>query len=892
MTRIYVLFVTLIFTASASFGQFVLQFNSSNVTSAGQNIDVDIVVADGFDDIPSLQFSLNWDPSVYSYSSIENVTNVLPMFTESNNIGTPTSAQAVVDGQLTVSWSGPGTEPVSIPDGTRLFTLRLSSVGDVCSGTSLIVSNVPRIIEVVNNDFDVLEVTTSGGELTIDDGNCSNNGGGGMDGVGLIIGDVNAPMGGKLCIPITTSDFDNIESVQLGLQWDPTVLSYDAESGVNGVGLSPINVNASRVGQGQMNVLWFIDSEPVTLADGSTLFEVCFDVIGETGESSSVSIVDFPNASPPFNIEITAGGQLLDFFTDSATFTVGSGGNNGGGDRNGVGFIIDSIYTNGASSVCVPIITENFESIVAFMSGISYDPSVLTYTGFNNVGLASNVNVADQNSANGELRVLWTDQNANAVSLADGTTLIELCFDVIGGEGSSSNIGFINIPPNFAIEAIAFPSDPTEFFIDDGVVIVGTEPVEVEPVGISLSNETYDLGEDVCVDFLVNNFTDIAGMSFEVTWNSSVLEYLEPRNLNLPGLSGGTSNFVFVSPNALRVLYTPTSPQTLADRTNIFQVCFRALQECGTGASTEVRIVTDGSFPLEIIGDNNQLIPIEPSAATISARDCDREDPVIELVTLTNPSCPGNLDGAIIVDILNLQGSITCTWTDGSGSILTNNCNLVGQGEGTYTITAVDEDNVSVSSMFTLTNPSIVDTSSVEITNCLDMDLSNGEINVNFSGGAGGYVITSSSTGTITGTTISDLPEGEVSFTVQDAEGCEYMYSYNLQECNGVIVIGDDPTDITPCNTARSIISPNGDGANENFIIGCLNDPDVAALSNDLAVYNRWGKLVYSAIDYTNEFRGLDNDGNTLDEGGYMWVLTIGSPDDRRIFRGTLTLLR
>ncbi len=877
MKRICAQLVMMMLFAISATGQMELSFNSSTVAAAGQDVDIDIVVSDGFDEIVSMQFSLNWDASVFEFESIENVTDVLPMFTEGNNIGTPLSAAAVSDGQLTVSWSQSSTQPASIPDDTRLFTLRLRSIGNVCDATSLETSNTPRIIEVVNNDFDILDLLTSGGDLSIDDGNCGNMN---MDGVGLIIDDISAPSGGKLCIPIKATDFTDIESVQLGIEWDPTVLAYDADLGVNSVGISPVNVNATRVGQGELITLWVFDPEPVTLNDNDVLFEVCFDVIGGTGSSTDVSIVDFPNASPPFEIEISSNGTL-DFFTDNATFTVGSGG-----ARTGVGFIVDSLYTNDATSICVPIITENFDSLVAFMTGISFNSSVLTYTGFNNTGL-SNVNVADQSAADGELRILWTDQNANPVTLSDGSSLLELCFDIIGTEGQTSPIGFINIPPNFTIEAIKFPASPTEFFIDDGVVIIGDEPVEVDAVELTARDVMFDLGETVCVDFVVGNFQDIAGMSFVLAWDESVIRYIEPRNPNLPGLGTGQANFVLVDNNSLRVLYTPTDPQSLADNTIIFQVCYEALAGCDSGASTEITIGSDSNISLEFINGDSQVLPVNVNSATIAAETCEMNNPQIELVTLTSPSCPGNMDGGIIVDLIDLTGSITCEWTNANGDVVTNNCNLAGQAAGNYTLTATDELEASVSETFVITDPSVVDTQSVSVIDCASANATDGEIEFSFTGGAGSYVITSTSAGIIDGLNISGLSAGEVTLVVEDAEGCEYMFSYTLNMCSG-----DEPDDRTDCNTVRSIISPNGDGVNELFIIGCLNDPDVASQINDLEVYNRWGELVYNQVNYSNNWNGTKSDGSQLDEGGYMWVFTIGSPTDRQIFRGTLTLLR
>lgn len=873
------LFIILLWVTSVH-SQVKIDFTSGNVSASGQTIDVDVVVSD-FTDIVSMQFSLNWDPTIFSYSSVENVTTVLPQFTEDTNFGTPPTAQAVNDGQLTVSWSLSSTNPASVPDGTRLFTLRLTSNGDLCDRTTVALSNTPRTTEVVDNDLTSIGFTATGGAIAIDDGSCGMMG---MDGIGLYIDDITAPKGGKICIPITATDFQDVESFSMGLRWNPAILSIDTEvssSGIKEAGLTMLNANTQEINQGRMRILWLIDNQAANVADNGTLFEVCFNVVGETGGTSALEITDFPNATPPFRIEITGNGQTYDYFTDNGTFTVGSGGEP---ERIGVGFIADDLYTEGADNICVPIKTENFDSIVAFTTGISFDPAILSYSAFNQITLTG-IQVADQNKQNGELRVLWTDQNANANTLEDGTTLLEICFDVIGNDGDRSEFGFINIPPNFAIEAIKFPARSTDFFIDDGSVTIGNAPIPPDSLTLTVSTELFDANDTVCIDFTVQKFTNIAGMSFVVSWDESILTYVGPRNLNLEGLSTGSSNFNFIAPDAVRVLHTPPAAQTVADGTSIFQLCYVAIPACDSEASTDITIGSDANVALEFIDDADQLVPLKIVNGRASARSCTRNSPSIDLVTLTRPSCPGNLDGAILVDVLNENGNFTCSWTNASGTVVTTNCSLAGVAAGVYTITIIDEADSTATRTFTVDDPAPVDTSAVTVISC-DDGSGNAEISVAFTGGNAPYTLVSASSGTISGLSISGLTEGSVTFMVRDAEGCDYMFSYTVRACRPV----DGP--VTACDESRTIISPNGDNMNETFVIGCLNDPDVFSLINDLAIYNRWGERVYATDNYANDWTGTNSDGTELDEGGYMWVLTIGGPTDRKIFRGTVTILR
>ena len=115
---------------------------------------------------------------------------------------------------------------------------------------------------------------------------------------------------------------------------------------------------------------------------------------------------------------------------------------------------------------------------------------------------------------------------------------------------------------------------------------------------------------------------------------------------------------------------------------------------------------------------------------------------------------------------------------------------------------------------------------------------------------------------------------------MEDGNGCQVMLqNLEVEQC----VVFD-------CDVVRSVISPNGDNVNDTFEVGCLvgnaNQPNV------LTVFDRWGNMVFEGQNYDNSWRGTDLDGTELDEGGYMWLLVVGGPGAREVFRGTVTILR
>ncbi|HRD51437.1 MAG TPA: gliding motility-associated C-terminal domain-containing protein [Flavobacteriales bacterium] len=76
-----------------------------------------------------------------------------------------------------------------------------------------------------------------------------------------------------------------------------------------------------------------------------------------------------------------------------------------------------------------------------------------------------------------------------------------------------------------------------------------------------------------------------------------------------------------------------------------------------------------------------------------------------------------------------------------------------------------------------------------------------------------------------------------------------------------------------------NVFSPNGDGYNDAFVIR-----NIECFENELAIYNRWGMVVFETRGYRNDWHGANQP-----EGTYYYVLRL---DDGREFTGHLTVLR
>jgi len=78
-----------------------------------------------------------------------------------------------------------------------------------------------------------------------------------------------------------------------------------------------------------------------------------------------------------------------------------------------------------------------------------------------------------------------------------------------------------------------------------------------------------------------------------------------------------------------------------------------------------------------------------------------------------------------------------------------------------------------------------------------------------------------------------------------------------------------------------NVFSPNGDGFNDFLKIPFLDGYP----SNEVLIFNRWGKKVYESKDYNNDW-----DGENLPSGTYFYV--VSAPTLSQVLKGSITLIR
>jgi hypothetical protein len=111
------------------------------------------------------------------------------------------------------------------------------------------------------------------------------------------VGQKSAQPGQTVTVQVTVSGFSQVSSVQFSLAWDPAVLRYKGTGSYGLTGLSAGSFGTRLVDSGKLAFAWYDpEATGATLADGTVLFTLDFEVIGKAGSISAVTLAGVPTA--------------------------------------------------------------------------------------------------------------------------------------------------------------------------------------------------------------------------------------------------------------------------------------------------------------------------------------------------------------------------------------------------------------------------------------------------------------------------------------------------------------------------------------------------------------------------------------------------------------------
>ncbi|MES2702102.1 MAG: Ig-like domain-containing protein [Bacteroidota bacterium] len=220
---------------------------------------------------------------------------------------------------------------------------------------------------------------------------------------------------------------------------------------------------------------------------------------------------------------------------------------------------------------------------------------------------------------------------------------------------------------------------------------------------------------------------------------------------------------------------------------------------------------------------------------------------------VTDVRCNGSADGKIAVTTLGATGPWLYQWNLGGTTASIENL-----APGDYSIEVTDiSSTCKAKESYKIKQPDAIEVKAA-VTND-KCKMSNGAILLAATGGTAPYYYKWANGST--DDRMSALAPGVYNVTVSDNNQCEKPLSVDVLEgeCGEIDV-----------NTG---ITPNGDGANDYWTIGGLeNYPD-----NEVMLFDKWGDKVFEQRGYDNRWDGRGRNGSQLPDGTYFYVIKLNA---------------
>ncbi len=759
--------------------------------AVGETVCID-VTAENFNNILSFQYSMNFDASLLQFVEIIDPENI-----EDLNFG----EADVANGNIGVSWFDGDVEGITLPDGTVLYQVCFMVLDDNNGNTiSVSFSGTPTAIEVVDGNEDPVVFASVPGGI------------GGTPPSATVT--FNAPTvtvenGDNVCVDITANSFTDLTSFQYTLNFDASVLTFDQN--INSGNLSNIMFDNSGAAGGNLTVNWN-SGAGVTLPNGTTLYQICFNVIGAGGTSSNLTFGGNPSA--------TDGNGAIMVNTNNGQINVMA-------PNNGTDFIITGADVSGeiGDVVCVDVTAQNFNNILSFQYSMNFDASLLQFVEVIDPENIEDLNFGEADVANGNLGVSWFDGDVEGITLPDNTVLYQVCFTILGGaNGTITPINFSGTPT--AIEVVDGNEDPVVFGSNSGTVTIGPPPAPA--VDFIFPNIEGGAGETVCIPLTTENFDDVNSMQYSFCYDCNLLTFIEFTTPNATLTAAGTLNTGNPNPCELNLTWfdDDIDGETLNDGETIIEVCFQINSNATVGQSSTVSICNTPT-PLEVADENSNIIPTNLTNGSITVNmivdPCDGPITISNQVVTNVQPCAGANNGSI--DITDAGGNGTglniYSWVnvDNPNAVLATTQDLIDVGPGTYEVSitgCTGADMQTLTQQFTIIEPAPV-TISVTPTPVDCKGNNTGEISTTVGGGSGMGYTYAWSPSVAMGANPTGLPADNYFVTVSDSEGCTTTF--------GPIEISEPTEDFTAstavtnpaCNGETGSIMVNAQGGTPNY---------------------------------------------------------------------------
>ncbi len=791
---------------------------SKGAVNAGDSVSIDVSVTN-FTLLVGAQFSINWDSTKFKFGKIENKINsaILP---GDLDIGFPPTTK-IKNGQVTFSWNT--INSASIPNDTRLFTIKLKAIGAECDSTTLVLSDKPLKAEYYDENLNTFKPTSSPGLAKINGAACMGGGGGGT-------GDeltVKAPIldvkpGSEVCIPITVTNFIDIEGAQSIIKWDPAVLKIKP--------LPPLKFDAlknntynNQSGIGELKFVWFTGSGPVNIPNGDRLMEICFDVIGPVGSMTTIDIVD-KDVAANFETEYTnSASDPVPFINIDGKVTV-------------VEMIPETLTLSIANvnalpgdSVDVTFTVDKFIDIKAVQFAITYDPNVLQFgRRYMDADLAG---AGGTLASAGRYNYSYLVQGTSTKTLPDGSVLFKLKFKVVACPSGATTPLFSAVSvtdlPGYQIEFIDKNTVKVPYTIKQGSV---TAPCDIiNPPTCKIVSSTNVSCKDKANGTINVEVTNASGCQCQ--WKKDNVNFGNPistPNCNLANIGPGVYTLEITCGGEVKCTSSVTITEAAgidinAEITNVSCNTLGSIKLNVTGGTGN--ITYNWSIPNTTTKDISNLTANSYTVTVTDAAICtsSKSFTVIQLPTedlkvvpqVVNVKCFGFSTGSIKLNPTGGCEPYAFAW---AGDPTNNTDTRINLAAGTYGVTVTDASTPakSVPLQINVAAP----TTDISIAGTvINSTGSDGAVDVTVSGGTIPYSYKWSD-----GITTEDrtgLAPGIITLEVTDANGCKKTSS-NFE----VVKITNPP------NPSMGDIKVTSEALNAGYGVSCVNICDGVIAGN------------------------------------------------------------
>lgn len=616
------------------------------------------VRATGFVDIVSFQYSVNWDPAVLSYTGATSLNPALPGLR-------PGSISSSNPGELAVLYPfSQGTTPETLADSSLLFQLCFDIVG-LCDESSVVeLTGTPVPIDVYNSvSAQPIGLTSNNGQVDVF--NC----GGGL----RLVGDTRtASQGDAVCIPFTVQGFQNIQEMSFDIDFNPSILTFTGVSVPRGVpsffGVGSFDV--TQAPSGKIVLSWDgPGSLGFSMPNGSELFELCFDVIGNFGVNGVIT----PDG---LNGSVIQGGTDIGLNPRPGTVVILP-------SESLFVKVPDAIDFSG-TEVCLDITADFFNDLQTVRYTTIWEPTVLRFLRVENFGLprldVSNFVL----SSPGNLELNWWEFAGHTRGASD--VLYTVCFEIIGSPAACTPVEIADFPMPIFVESASNQGYNIGLDFDPGEVCATDTRSFTFDVG---SGNVTGSGQG-CVPVTVTGYENVSDWSLSLAWNPAQFTFQSVNGL----LLNVTANTTELGAGRVGLTYSRSNDTTIVDGTVIVELCYLAVDPTANGCSPILEeLRPEPNFAIES-GQNFSVV--------VDGGEICQEAGFSVTHVVTPASCSNVDDGAIDLTVTGGSGTFRYNWIGITPAAVEDQ---TGLAPGVYSVVITDQANSSLTESLMITVP-------------------------------------------------------------------------------------------------------------------------------------------------------------------------------------------